>query len=77
LDVALCQISDSGRKTEVKLIQFETVDYSEDIKLKSDLYLQNKLSTFRNSLLNEWIGIFVADMIPKMLAPMGISAEKR
>ncbi len=28
LDVALCEISGSGEKTEVKLIQFDTVDYS-------------------------------------------------
>ena len=32
LDVALCKISGSGENTEVQLIQFDTVDYSEEIK---------------------------------------------
>ncbi|GAA6769368.1 hypothetical protein AAGS39_01050 [Flavobacterium sp. CGRL2] len=32
LDIALCEISGSGVDTEVKLIEFETVDYSDEIK---------------------------------------------
>ena len=34
LDVALCAISGSGENTEVQLLHFDTVDYSEDIKLE-------------------------------------------
>ena len=32
LDIALCEISGSGVNTNVKLAQFETISYSEEIK---------------------------------------------
>ena len=32
LDIALCEISGSGVNTKVKLAQFETISYSEEIK---------------------------------------------
>ncbi|HMR17383.1 MAG TPA: anhydro-N-acetylmuramic acid kinase, partial [Mariniflexile sp.] len=34
LDVALCKISGSGENTQVQLIHFETIDYSEAEKLE-------------------------------------------
>lgn len=76
LDVALCQISGSGEKTVVKLIQFETVDYSEDIKLEIRFVFAKQTIDFQKLvLLNEWIGVLHADMILKCLHQWGISAE--
>ena len=34
LDVAMCKISNAGEDTEVVILNFETVDYVEDIKLE-------------------------------------------
>ncbi|MBP4142107.1 anhydro-N-acetylmuramic acid kinase [Flavobacterium sp. P4023] len=77
LDVALCEISASGEETEVKLIEFETVDYSEDIKLEiRSVFAKQTINFQKLVLLNEWIGILHANMILKCLNKWQIDADK-
>ena len=64
LDVALCEISGAGESTKVKLLNFDTVDYSEEIKTEIRKVFAKQTIDFQHlTLLNEWIGVLHADMI--------------
>ncbi|CAM4118303.1 anhydro-N-acetylmuramic acid kinase [Flavobacterium weaverense] len=77
LDVALCEISGAGEDTQIKLIQFETVDYSEDIKLEiKSIFAKQTIEFQKLVLLNEWIGTLHAEMILKCLDKWKITADK-
>ncbi len=77
LDVALCEISDSGEKTKVILIQFETIDYSEEIKIEIRKVFAKKEINFQHlALLNEWIGNLHANMILDCLIKWNISTSE-
>ncbi len=73
LDVALCQISDSGEQTEVQILNFETVDYSDDIKVEIRKVFAKKTIDFQHlTLLNEWIGNLHGDIINDCLKKWNI-----
>jgi len=77
LDIALCEISGSGVNTEVKLIEFETVDYSDDIKTEiRKVFAQKNIDFQHLVLLNEWIGILHAEMINTSLKKWNIAAAE-
>ena len=77
LDVALCEISGSGEETKVNLMQFNTVDYSEDIKSEiRSVFAKQTIDFQKLVLLNEWIGALHADMILECLTRWDISPEK-
>ena len=77
LDVALCEISGSGEETKVNLIQFDTVDYSEDIKSEiRSVFAKQTIDFQKLVLLNEWIGTLHANMIIQCLKRWDISPEK-
>lgn len=64
LDVALCEISGAGESTEVKLLNFDTVDYSEEIKSEIRKVFAKQTIDFQQlALLNEWIGVLHANLI--------------
>lgn len=64
LDVALCTISGSGKNTEVQLVKFDNVDYSEDIKLEMrNVFAKQTIAFQKLVLLNEWIGVLHAKII--------------
>lgn len=64
LDVALCEISGSGENTEVQLLEFDTVDYDDDIKTEIRTVFAKQTIDFQKLvLLNEWIGVFHANII--------------
>jgi 1,6-anhydro-N-acetylmuramate kinase len=64
LDVALCELKGAGETTQVKLIEFETVAYTDDIKDEIRKVFAKKTIDFQHlALLNEWIGTLHADMI--------------
>jgi anhydro-N-acetylmuramic acid kinase len=74
LDVALCELSGSGEETEVKLLNFDTVDYSEDIKTEIRKVFAKQTIDFQHlALLNEWIGTLHAEMILDCLKRWNIS----
>ncbi len=77
LDVALCEISGSGENTEVKLVQFDTVDYSEDIKTEiRNIFAKQTIDFQKLVLLNEWIGVLHANIILECLKRWNISSHK-
>ena len=58
LDVALCAISGSGENTEVQLLHFDTVDYSEDIKLEIRNVFAKQTIDFQKLVLTRQIDPF-------------------
>jgi anhydro-N-acetylmuramic acid kinase len=77
LDVALCEIIDSGKNTQVKLVKFETVEYSQEIKIELQKVFAKQNIDFHNLvLLNEWIGILHADMVLKCLKKWNITSHE-
>lgn len=77
LDVALCEISGAGESTEVKLLQFNTVDYSEEIKTEIRKVFAKQTIDFQHlALLNEWIGVLHANMILECLKAWNITTDE-
>jgi anhydro-N-acetylmuramic acid kinase len=75
LDVAFCEISDFGEKTKVNLLNFETIDYSEDLKFEIRKVFAKKQINFQHlALLNEYIGNIHGEMILECLKKWNISA---
>ena len=74
LDVALCEISNSGEKTKVDLLNFETIDYNEDFKTEIRKVFAKKEIDFQHlALLNEYIGNIHAEMILDCIKKWNIS----
>ncbi len=64
LDVALCRFTGSGISTELQLLAFETVPYTEEIKNEIRPVFSTKIGDLqRLCLLNAWIGSLHASMI--------------
>jgi anhydro-N-acetylmuramic acid kinase len=77
LDVALCEISGAGEDTEISLLNFDTVDYSEEIKTEIRKVFAKQTIDFQHlALLNEWIGVLHANMILDCLKAWGISPDE-
>ena len=77
LDVALCEISGAGESTKVKLLNFDTVDYSEEIKTEIRKVFAKQTIDFQHlALLNEWIGVLHADMILACLKRWNIATDE-
>ena len=77
LDIALCSLSGAGETTQVKLLNFKTVDYTDDIKTEIRKVFAQKTIDFQHlALLNEWIGTLHADMILQCLAEWKIAASE-
>jgi anhydro-N-acetylmuramic acid kinase len=77
LDIALCGISGAGENTDVKILEFETINYSEDIKTEIRKVFAQKTIDFQHlALLNEWIGILHAEMVNDCLQKWNIPANQ-
>jgi len=77
LDLALCEVSDSGGDTVVKILEFETVDYSEDIKTEIRKVFAKKTIDFQHLvLLNAWIANLHAEMINDCLLKWNVPANE-
>jgi anhydro-N-acetylmuramic acid kinase len=69
LDVALCRVSGAGEATAIRVEQFKTVDYADDIKAEIRKVFAKQTIDFQHlALLNEWIGALHAQMILDCLA---------
>ncbi len=74
LDVALCAVSGDGESTKVKILQFCTVDYTDEIKAQIRQVFAKKTINFQHlTLLNGWIGQLHARMILQCLDRWKIS----
>ncbi len=77
LDVALCKISGSGKNTKVKLLHFDTLDYSNEIKTEiKKVFAKQNIDFQTLVLLNEWIGNLHADMVLECFKKWNISANQ-
>jgi anhydro-N-acetylmuramic acid kinase len=76
LDVALCEISGAGESTEVKLLDFDTIPYTEDIKEEiRQVFAKETINFPHLAMLNEWIGVLHANMILECLQKWNISPQ--
>lgn len=77
LDIALCSISGAGENTNVKIEEFETISYNEEIKTEIRKVFAQKTIDFQHlALLNEWIGILHANLVNDCLQKWNIPAHE-
>ncbi|GGF24654.1 anhydro-N-acetylmuramic acid kinase [Flavobacterium limi] len=77
LDIALCEISGAGENTAVKILEFETINYTDDIKTEIRKVFAQKTIDFQHlALLNEWIGLLHAGMVNNCLQKWNIHAQE-
>ena len=77
LDIALCAISGTGENTAVNILEFETINYTEDIKTEIRKVFAQKTIDFQHlALLNEWIGLLHAGMVNDCLQKWNIPAHE-
>jgi anhydro-N-acetylmuramic acid kinase len=77
LDVALCKFKGSGGETEVSIVAFETVAFTEDIKDEiRKIFAKQTIDFQQLCLLNPWIGNLHAEIINDCLKKWDISAEE-
>ena len=77
LDIALCAVSGAGENTAVKIMEFETINYTEDTKTEIRKVFAQKTIDFQHlALLNEWIGLLHAGMVNDCLQKWNIPANE-
>lgn len=77
LDIALCEITGAGENTVVKILEFETITYTEDIKTEIRKVFARKTVDFQHfALLNEWIGLLHAGMVNDCLQKWNVPANE-
>ena len=77
LDIALCAISGAGENTAVKILEFETISYTEDTKTEiRKVFAQRTIDFQHLALLNEWIGLLHAGMVNDCLQKWNIPAHE-
>ena len=73
LDIALCSVEGSGLSTRLELLQFETIEYTADIKKEiRTVFAQKNIELEKLCLLNPWIALQHADCINACLKKWGI-----
>lgn len=72
LDVALCKCVGSGANTQLSLLAFETVAYSNDFKADvKTIFSKKTVDLEKLCLLNEYIGVLHGQMVNTCLAKWG------
>ncbi len=76
LDVALCKFRGSGGDTEVSIVAFETVSFSEEIKDEiRKIFAKSTIDFQQLCLLNPWIGNLHGEIINDCLKKWNILPE--
>lgn len=76
LDIALCSISGSGLKTNVKLRKFTTIPYDDEIRKKIlNVFAKHTIEFKLLSELNAWLAVKHASMINSTLKGWNIKAS--
>ncbi len=76
LDVALCKFSGSGAETSIKILNFETVLFDEDVKIEIRKIFAKKTIEFQDlCLLNPWIGNLHGEMVVNCLKKWNVQPE--
>jgi anhydro-N-acetylmuramic acid kinase len=77
LDISLCDVAGSGENTDIKILKFETIPYSEETKLEiRKIFAQKNIDFLQLTLLNEWIGILHAEMVLDQLQKWKITPSE-
>ncbi len=77
LDIALCKVKGSGMDTEVQIIQFVTVLYTDDFKNKiRAVFSKKQVDLELVCLLNPWIALQHSYMILNALKQWGINTNE-
>jgi anhydro-N-acetylmuramic acid kinase len=77
LDVALCAVSGAGSSTQVKLLNFHTCDYSDEIKQQIRKVFAKQTVNFQHlCLLNAWLGTLHAEMIMSCLQRWQVTPQQ-
>lgn len=77
LDIALCEYQDSGLDTQVKVLEFTTVDYDQDFKNEiKKIFAKETISFQQLCILNPYIADTHAEMINQTLKQWGIKNEE-
>jgi len=76
LDIACCRISDSGTRTSVSVVAFETIDYTEEVKQHiRKVFAKPQVDFPFLVMLNEWIGQLHGQMINDFLEKHAIEKK--
>lgn len=76
LDVALCKFRGSGGDTEIEILNFDTVSFSEDIKDEIRAIFAKRTIDFQQlCLLNPWIANLHGEIVNQCLKNWGITNE--
>lgn len=68
LDVALCEFTGHGLNTKIKLLEFETIDFDDNMKLEiKAVFSKREVSLEKLTLLNGWIALQHAAIINALL----------
>ena len=76
LDIALCNITGSGKETEARIERFMTVDY--DVKFRQAIqrvFAKRDVDLQEVTLLNAWVGEYHASLINKALSQWQVDKE--
>ncbi len=77
LDIALCRFSGNGLETKFKLENFVTIPYPADFKTDvQQVFAQKTVNLEKVVLLNEYIGIYHAELVLQALANWNIKPEE-
>lgn len=77
LDVALCEFSGSGTKTEVKLLHFTTVDYNSTFKQELKSVFSRKVADLEKiTLLNAYVGNYFGKLVLDCLAQWKVPVDE-
>lgn len=77
LDIALCKFRNSGGDTQITLLHFDTISFSEEIKDEIRKVFAKKEIDFQQlCVLNPWIGNLHGQLVNTFLEKRGIRAEE-
>lgn len=77
LDIALCQIANSGENIECKLLEFKTLPYTLFFKnFVKEVFSKALVDLQKLCILNEYVGITHAEMIKTCLSDWSVDAKK-
>ncbi|MGV3585369.1 MAG: anhydro-N-acetylmuramic acid kinase [Adhaeribacter sp.] len=73
LDIALCAVEGSGLNTQLKLLQFNTVPYADELKQNiKNIFSKRQVDLEQVCILNAYLGSFHADLILETLQQWNI-----
>lgn len=77
LDIALCRFEGNGLKTTFELLQFKTVDYTEDFKHEvRQVFSKKTVDLEKLCVLNEYIGVYHARLVNEALKSWAIRNDE-